>query len=336
MGDTYSEADIAEAAGALESRGIKWAWQMCQMDKDDWNGVPTGLKCATRSMLNRESQGVSANVSPPLTNDQQAFLLVANETGTAPRLSSGRAFTCMTGVGESSMRQVDLYVSMGQIMSIIGGLMLPIPLYLMREVEWPSAEASSAGWLVPMTNDGAFNVLCLASFFNFLFCVMDGSYSAFFATSHGRAIGAGFEQFDMSKTINQLLGKALLHQQIGFVCVVALVLWQSALLSHPLAWIVLFVSTVAPSMGVATGVIAGDFEQTAPLWVYHQPWWGRFLLLAASPLGWRALLGGTRLKERAEAQAADLRRSLGLEAAKEQAANGAAQWPAGQVGRTRV
>ena len=59
-------------------------------------------------------------------------------------------------------------------------------------------------------------------------------------------------------------------------------------------------------------------------------------MLAASPLGWRALLGGTRLKERAEAQAADLRRSLGLEAAKEQAANGAAQWPAGQVGRTRV
>ena len=48
MGDTYSEADIAEAAGALESRGIKWAWQMCQMDKDDWNGIPTGLKCATR------------------------------------------------------------------------------------------------------------------------------------------------------------------------------------------------------------------------------------------------------------------------------------------------
>ena len=47
MGDTYSEADIAEAAGALESRGIKWAWQMCQMDKDDWKELGiSGLKAA--------------------------------------------------------------------------------------------------------------------------------------------------------------------------------------------------------------------------------------------------------------------------------------------------
>ena len=112
-----------------------------------------------------------------------------------------------------------------------------------------------ASWLSPVSEDAIFNLLCLASFVNFLFCIMDGSYAAYFANTHSRAFGAGREHFDMSRTINTLIGKVLLHQQLGFILLIATFLWQSTKWCHPLAWVVLFVCLVAPTMAWATSSI---------------------------------------------------------------------------------
>jgi len=142
---------------------------------------------------------------------------------------------------------------------------------------------------------------------------MDGSYSAYFANTHSRAFGAGREHFDMSKTINALIGKALLHQQCGFLLLIATFLWQSAKSCHPLAWVVLFVCLVAPSMAWATFLISRDVAQ-APLWMYQIPVGMRLLFTAGNPLVFEC---GQRLKHRAEAQAAELRRALGVDEAGE-------------------
>ena len=127
--------------------------------------------------------------------------------------------------------------------------MLTIPLSFLRtDIDAPATDDDDVGpasWLVPVSEDAVFNLLCLVSFINFLFCIMDGSYSAFFANTHSRAFGTGREHFDMSKTINMLVGKSLLHQQLGFVLLIATFLWQSTELCHPLAWVVLFVCLVA-------------------------------------------------------------------------------------------
>jgi lysylphosphatidylglycerol synthetase-like protein (DUF2156 family) len=164
---------------------------------------------------------------------------------------------------------------------------------------------------VPISEDAVFNFLCLTSFLNFLFCIMDGSYCAYFANTRSRAFGAGREHFDMSKTINTLIGKALVHQQIGFFLLIATFLWQSAKYSHPLAWVVLIVCQVAPAMAWATVSIARDFVQ-APLWMYQLPCALRLLFVTGNPFAFEC---GQQLKRRAEAQAAELRRALGVDEA---------------------
>lgn len=319
-GDTYSEVEIAAAAQVLSKSGIVWDWQLREMDTADWDGVPVGLKCAARSFVRAPHAGMASGRGrsiASLTEEQRTFLLIADETGKAPRRLGIGAVSVMTGVGESPSRQMDLCVSTGQVMSIIAGLMLPIPISFLRtDIDAPAADDDDAGpasWLVPVSEDAVFNFLCLASFINFLFCIMDGSYCAYFANTHSRAFGAGWGHFDMSKTINMMIGKSLVHQQIGFMLLIATFLWQSTRWCHPLAWVVLFVCLLAPTMQVATLSISRGLAK-APLWMYHIPFGMRCLFMAGNPLAFEY---GQRLKQSAEAQAAELRRELGVDEAGE-------------------
>jgi len=145
------KAAVASAiVSAFYDADIRWAWQLSQMpwDAGEWQafGVSAGLKAAITAELTH------AMPAPIEVNDRlRRFLLLPEQDGSAPRrLYSVHChwLTLLTIAPEDRQRVV---LTLFELLALIAGLLLPIPMFLLRGVWYPPATEegrAEKGWRV--------------------------------------------------------------------------------------------------------------------------------------------------------------------------------------------
>ena len=157
VGGQEATAPVLEA---LRENGVLWAWQLEQADPNDWIkfGASTGLKLAIKAEL----QSPTAHSMPAVTslgnealgNEQlRRFLLVPTPNGEEPeRLRTvGGLFLALLTIPPSN--QQSLMLALFEMLALVGGLLLPLPLQLFRSTGQGSAAALQGWTLMPSRED---------------------------------------------------------------------------------------------------------------------------------------------------------------------------------------
>ena len=139
-----------DAAAALEAHGVIWAWQLPHLAPEQWTaaGVAIGYQAAVQAVLSGE-MGPAAEAAQPtdeVPEQLRQFLLCRNADGSpAKPMSSMNAMgLAMLCTQRGDIRS--LCVAAGELMSVLCGLMIAIPLSLYGSVAADDATDGVTAW----------------------------------------------------------------------------------------------------------------------------------------------------------------------------------------------
>eukprot|EP00040_Diaphanoeca_grandis_P000350 m.272973 g.272973 ORF g.272973 m.272973 type:complete len:354 (+) comp104711_c0_seq1:349-1410(+) len=316
VGSNVFDSEAVDAAvSTLKKSGIVWSWQMACMGPLDWTGVPAGLKCSAMVVLERmgatSTTGESSlpsprgNVSPMvLTKIQRRFLLFPDPDGeVAPLRTNTACFGLVAIIGDPA-REAGLFESGGVILGLISGLLMSLPLELMRgQGEESRLLVNDVGFLWGSTpsSDQLFNGLCLLSFALLFVGALMSLMGAAFSVMFGKLIHQGQE------VISFHLGVGVCGTVYGAIMLIPIIVWMAFDLTHPV--IAVMACGIGSAIVASLRVLSTIGIRQMPLLVFQLPLWCRIFFLIGSPTAiWDAWSG--KLRVRAEEQATELREHL--------------------------
>jgi hypothetical protein len=231
-----------------------------------------------------------------LTPFQRRFLL-------RPSVGAGGAVRSLGSMGAAFLgtmlvvpveEQQQLYLAAGELLGVLAGLLLPVPLSFVIPGE--SQDASTEVTL----RDG-FNALAFASFFFFLISMLGALLMAMVSVFQGwKAAHIFYEE------LNHMFAVSFLMFVGGFWTLVCLVLWKARNACHWLCTAAIAVMFLLSFQWLMYHW-AGVYVKALPLEFFHLPLFFRLQFQAHRPFG---RLHGSHLREAAQVRAAALSKLL--------------------------
>lgn len=294
-------------AAALAMNGIQHVCELEQLDRGDWDAlnVSMGLKAAIKSELTMRSHAATE------TDDMEVlpatvchFLLISDADGNAPTLigSIRSMYLGILTVAPADRQQ--LAIILGEMLALVSGLFLAIPISLQR-----TEPAPSKGWDRPPSLDDGMNALAGFSFVTLALTSIMSVFFAIFVSAAGWRGSFAFYDSAMS-----MVNAIVVLFTTAFFATVILVFWQLftvASCPYPLIGALVVFQILAQIMTVYTAMMLVD---AMPLEVYHWPrWYRNFMIRSVPTKSMKERLSDAMLKPAAERRAAELRARMGIE-----------------------
>ena len=309
LGASEATASIAKA---MADDGVRFAWQLEQAEAEDWAryGAAGGFKLAIKAEI--DSPAPTPVKQEDLPEVLRRFLLIPGRDGVEPKPMGSSSSMMLSLLTLQPSDRHNLVIVVCELMGLISGLMMPIPLSLigMRSSDARHAGAESGWWtLLPTTDDlqdgfasWIFLLLVTTTFFSLLIAVFvtvagkDASLQFYAAVM--KVLGVVFQLF--------LFG--------GFWPLIVSFLWTmftsqtspwAMMAAFLLGYAILIYLISITNAALATHMIPLEFwhmgqGQRASLRYFHTPW--HFKLMSREAI-----------KPAAIKRAAELRQKMGLE-----------------------
>ena len=171
-----------DAAAALEAHGVVWAWQLPHLSPEQWAaaGVAIGYQAAIQAVLSGE-MGLAAEAAQPaecVPQQLRQFLLCLNDDGSPAKpmdtmSSMGLAMLCSQ---RGDIRS--LCIAAGELMSVLCGLMIAIPLALYGSVAADDAADGVSAWNSAPRLAEWLDALCILAIILLLLAISGGWFTA--------------------------------------------------------------------------------------------------------------------------------------------------------------
>ena len=295
--------EVASLNAALQSNGVKFAWQLETLSDRDWDqlNVAMGLKAAIKSALENPSDSDAVNTEE-IPDDLRRFLLIPDSDGTEPKRLRRVSAAFLAILTVAPEERQGLVIVLCELLALVSALYATIPLSLFR-----AEEASIKSWGQPPSLDDGINALVG---FSFLVCAILAIQSVILALLVASAGNNGSVAFYRSvMNVFGFLFTAFLFAGNGSTFY--LLLWSlftAAGSPYPfIGVIVLIVGFLQVNLHLFFKFILTEM----PLEAYHSPRWWREAILLYTP--WlRARWSDAVVKPAAERRAAELRARLGI------------------------
>ena len=298
--------EVASLNAALQSNGVKFAWQLETLSDRDWDqlNVAMGLKAAIKSALEDQvalSDPDAVNTEE-IPDDLRRFLLIPDSDGTEPKRLRRMSASFLAILTVAPEERQGLVIVLCELLALVSALYATIPLSLFR-----AEEASIKSWGQPPSLDDGINALVC---FSFLVCGILAIQSVILALLVASAGNNGSVAFYRSvMNVFGFLFTAFLFAGNGSTFY--LLLWSlftAAGSPYPfIGVIVLIVGFLQVNLHLFFKFILTEM----PLEAYHSPRWWREAILLYTP--WlRARWSDAVVKPAAERRAAELRARLGI------------------------
>ena len=290
----------------LAAHGIKWAWQLGELNDANWDAlsVPIGLQTAVRAELAHPTNiTVKVEHAGELNERKRRFLLMPDANGQPAKSLEDMSAMFLGLLATPIAERQNLMLMLCEIMALVSGLFLPISLSFRRGTPAPAA---AKGWDVAPTLEDGMDALMLVIF-------MCNAVVALMSVCLALVIAAGGYHAD-----DRFCEGAMSILGVLFTGFISFVLTPLPIL---VAWHVL-TDAASPYPAICSvvffwvfyhGFLAMFFkfglEHTA-LENFHLPWMFRWEVKALAP--WlKHLCDEEVLRPKAEARAAKLRAQLG-------------------------
>lgn len=297
---------------AMEASGVRWAWQLQQLQPHHWAGygASPGLETSVRHELQHPSQTVSADSKAELYQAGAAaerlrrFLLLPGPDGQEPGRLNDPGAPVLTLLTVPPADRQKLMLTLCELLALVNGLMLPVPLQLMRQHSYKTSES----WVSQPSAEDWFDTLLMLSFVNLTMSIVGASLSAVFVSVTGFNAPIGY--YDGILTVMGLIFNVSIFNVL--------------LTLNPLAFWHLFNIAGSPypmlSMVLFTALFNNRFVtltwkfhiQGMALEIYHLPDFIHGCTKLMAPNLWKEL-NAEALKPAARRRAAELRAMMGID-----------------------
>ena len=299
-------------AAALTANNVRWASQLAEMEKSDWEkmGASIGLQTAAKAELADPTVATAASSADDVIDNERMrrFLLLPDADGKeAKPLREWSAMFLGLLATPAADRQM-LMLALCEFIALISGLFLPLPLGLRRHAQsaapWVvlANQEAGKGWDVPPTIVDWMDAVATFALFCDAMCCVAAVLAGVYVAAAGANADDRFCQHVMST-----LSTGFLVMNFGTIIpVLTLLFWQ------------VFTDSASPYPLIAVAVIChvGIFRlvnkplhllflDSLALEAYHMP---------VRHLGRTYSISDKTIKERAERRAARLRAQMGIAA----------------------
>ena len=204
---------------AMEASGVRWAWQLQQLQPHHWVGyrASPGLETSVRHELQHPSQRGSADSKAELYQAGAAaerlrrFLLIPGPDGQEPGRLNDPGAPLLTLLTVPPADRQKLMLTLCELLALVNGLMLPVPLQLMRQHSYKTSES----WVSLPSVEDWFDMLLMLNFINLAICIIGASLSAVFVSITGFNASIGY--YDGILTVMGLVFNVTIFNVILFM-----------------------------------------------------------------------------------------------------------------------
>lgn len=307
-----AEDEASAVVKAMEASGVRWAWQLQHLQPHHWAdfGASPGLETSIRHELQHPSTTVSACKAELYQAGAAAerlrrFLLLPGPDGQEPgRLHdpNGPLLTLLTVPPADRQK---LMLTLCELLALVSGLMLPVPLQLIRLHSW----TKSTSWTSLPSVEDWFDMLLMLSFTNLFLSIFISSFLAVMVSASG--FNASLEYYDaIINILGPVFNITVFNILLTLTPMVFWHLFNVAGSPYPLLSMTLF-STVLYNR--LTTLIWKFHIRGMALEIYHLP---NYILCFPILITFGGLwkdLSAVALKPKARLRAAELRKMMGID-----------------------